>query len=66
VERRLPGEKRIYQESTRLEEAEREEIQRRADQEGVPRSFIVRQAIRHYLELEDPADEYLPPIRRLK
>lgn len=65
MERRLlPGEKRIFQESTRVEEAEREAIQCRADREGVPRSFVVRQAIRHYLELEDPEDEYLPPVRR--
>lgn len=67
MERRLlPGEKRIYQECTRVEEAEREEIQRRADREGVPRSFVVRQAIRHYLDLEDPVDEFLPPTRRLR
>lgn len=62
----LPGEKRIYQESTRVEEEERRAIQQRADREGVPRSFVMRQAIRQYLELEDPEDEYLPPVRRLK
>lgn len=60
----LPGEKRIYQESTRVEEEERRAIQQRADREGVPRSFVMRQAIRQYLELEDPEDEYLPPVRR--
>ncbi len=66
MERRLPGEKRIYQECTRMEEKEREALQRRADHDGVPRSFVVRQAIRHYLDLEDPVDEFLPPIRRLR
>jgi hypothetical protein len=62
----LPGEKRIEWLGVRVEEAERKALEDRARRDGVPTSVAHRQAIRHYLELEDPADEYLPPVRRLK
>lgn len=63
---KLPGEKRNDWLGLRVEEQERKALEERARQEGVPTSFVHRKAIRQYLELEDPEDEYLPPVRRLK
>jgi hypothetical protein len=61
----LPGEKRIERLIVRVEETERIRLEQRAQREGVPVSFVHRKALRAYLELEDPAEEYLPPPRRL-
>lgn len=60
----LPGEKRNDRLIVRVEETERVRLEERAQREGVPVSFVHRKAIRQYLELEDPEDEYLPPVRK--
>ena len=63
---RLPGEKRVDRLIVRVEETERIRLEERAEREGVPVSFVHRRALRAYLELEDPTDEYLPPHRERK
>ena len=63
---KLPGEKRIDWLGLRVEEQERRALEERARRDKVPVSFVHRQALRQFLELEDPDDEYLPPIRERK
>ena len=61
---KLPGEKRIAWLGLRVEEQERKALEDRARRDGVPVSQTHRRALRNYLELEDPDDEYLPPVRK--
>lgn len=61
---KLPGEKRIERLGLRVEEGEKRALEERAREENVPTSFIHRQALRQYLNLEDPDDEHFPPIKR--
>lgn len=60
----LPGEKRIARLGVRVEERERKALEDRARRDGVPVAQTHRRALRDFLGLEDPDDEYLPPVRK--
>lgn len=60
----LPGEKRIYSLTLRVEEMEWVKLQEKAESRGVDRSIVHRDALRKYLELEAPTNEHFSPPRK--